>query len=160
MGDARSLGASFFVPHWSRPFRSDNPSLCSGKILSCGLHACPSKCHQNSDHSKIRCGHRMDSTCPAAGHRQQWQCHKGPPLTCVKCERDKAITEKKKQEEFALQQKRDEDQRKHAQRIAEIEDQIAQTWITLRDTQVAEEWSVPPLTAFQSHMFNSIDSGA
>jgi hypothetical protein len=85
------------------------------------------------------CGHIMDSTCPAAGHRQQWQCNKGPPLTCVKCERDKAIAEKKKQEEFALQQKRDEDQRKHAQRIAEIEDQIARERDILRDAQLVEE---------------------
>lgn len=86
----------------------------------------------------MQCEHIMDSTCPA-GHRQQWRCHKGPPPTCGKCERDKAIAEKKKQEEFALQQKRDEDLRKHARRIAEIDDQIARERDALRDAQLAEE---------------------
>src|ERR1700722_5784187 len=112
--------------------------LYSGKILNCGIHSCPSKCHQISDHSKMACTYIMEYTCPA-GHRQSWKCHKGPPLICLKCERDKVIAEKKKQEDFALQKKRDEDQQKHTQQINEFDAKIKRKRDALRDAQIAEE---------------------
>jgi hypothetical protein len=135
MGVVWSLGPYIlcFVSQYSN-------CLCfsSGTKLSCGVHSCPSKCHQLSDHSKMECNHIMYSNCPQ-GHAQQWKCHKGQPSACATCDREKKIAEKKKQAEFALQEKRDAERRLHAQQIANLDDQIARQRDSIRDAQLAEE---------------------
>ncbi len=42
----------------------------SKTILSCGIHACPQRCHQLHDHSKMPCDHLLYSQCP------KWQRQK------------------------------------------------------------------------------------
>ncbi|KZT25311.1 P-loop containing nucleoside triphosphate hydrolase protein [Neolentinus lepideus HHB14362 ss-1] len=111
--------------------------LC-GAVLSCGVHTCPMKCHQISDHSKMPCEHLSRKNCPN-GHLQSWKCHQGEPISCKKCDQEAKLAEKKQREEFALQEKRDEEQRAHAQRMAELDQKIAQQRAAIRDAQLAAE---------------------
>ncbi|KAJ6515608.1 P-loop containing nucleoside triphosphate hydrolase protein [Mycena sanguinolenta] len=96
-----------------------------GTILNCGLHQCPSKCHQLSDHSKMKCLHIMRSECQN-GHQQSWKCHQQAPAACAKCEREAKLAEEKRQKEFALQQKRDAAQLAYAQKLAAIDAELAE----------------------------------
>ncbi|KAJ7241901.1 P-loop containing nucleoside triphosphate hydrolase protein [Mycena haematopus] len=96
-----------------------------GTILNCGLHPCPSKCHQLSDHSKMECLHIMQSKCQN-GHPQSWKCHRRAPVACSKCEREAKLAEEKRQREFALQQKRDAAQLAYAQKLAAIDAELAE----------------------------------
>ena len=62
-------------------------TIHSTVILNCGLHTCPSKCHQLYDHSKMPCQYiRRDMRC-SNGHVQTWRCHEILPSTCIRCER-------------------------------------------------------------------------
>jgi hypothetical protein len=81
--------------------------------LNCGLHDCPSKCHQLYDHSKMPCEFIISSKCPK-GHVQSRKCHENPPILCKKCERDAKLQDDKRKRDFALQQKRDAEQLEHA----------------------------------------------
>ncbi|KAF8578762.1 P-loop containing nucleoside triphosphate hydrolase protein [Ramaria rubella] len=96
-------------------------------ILKCGVHRCPSKCHQLSDHSKLLCQHAMFSKCPI-GHPQQWECHKGSPVSCRNCEDEKRKAAKKQKDDFL-----------HAQKIAELDARLAQEREVVRDSHLAEE---------------------
>ncbi|KAJ7650277.1 P-loop containing nucleoside triphosphate hydrolase protein [Roridomyces roridus] len=96
-----------------------------GTMLKCGLHKCPSKCHQLSDHSKMDCLRVMPFKCPS-GHAQSWKCHKGPPATCRKCEHEAELAEKKRQKDFEIQQQRDAAQLAYKQKLAAIDAEIAE----------------------------------
>lgn len=93
-------------------------------MLSCGVHTCPSKCHQIYDHSKVQCTQIMDDRCPN-GHKRVWRCHEAAPAACKRCEKEAQEAEKKRQKEFERQQKRDAEEREHAQRIAKLDEEIA-----------------------------------
>ncbi|KAJ7494735.1 P-loop containing nucleoside triphosphate hydrolase protein [Mycena galericulata] len=109
-------------------------------ILNCGLHQCPSKCHQLSDHSKMECPRIMQSKCPQ-GHLQSWKCHQRAPATCDKCEREAKLAEKKRQKEFALQEKRDAAQLAYAQKLAAIDAEIAEKKLEEQERRVEAERS-------------------
>ncbi|KAG6919536.1 hypothetical protein DXG01_005126 [Tephrocybe rancida] len=113
----------------------------SGTLLNCGQHACTSKCHQLSDHSKMPCQHVVRSQCPN-GHQQSWKCHQNRPATCLKCERDAEAADKKRQKDHELQQKRDADQLVHNRRMAELDEAIAQEQQRTNDVRKAEERAV------------------
>ena len=84
------------------------------------------------------CQHIRYSNCPK-GHRQQWKCQKGLPDSCSQCDREEKIAEQKRQDEFTLQDKRDAALRLHAQKVAELDDQISQQREALRNTQLSKE---------------------
>ncbi|KDQ11900.1 hypothetical protein BOTBODRAFT_189574 [Botryobasidium botryosum FD-172 SS1] len=109
-----------------------------GTMLNCGLHVCPSKCHQLADHSKMPCEYAMASKCPK-GHIQNWRCHKKAPVACTKCDRDTKLAEQKRQRDFDLQEKRDAEQLAHAKRLAELDEKIASERQAIRDAQLAKE---------------------
>ncbi|GJF00004.1 P-loop containing nucleoside triphosphate hydrolase protein [Phanerochaete sordida] len=92
-------------------------------MLVCGIHQCPSKCHQLYDHSKMTCEAVLDYTCPN-GHKRTYRCHQPPPSTCAKCEKAAESAAKKKQKEFEKQQARDAELREHAKRIAKLDEEI------------------------------------
>ncbi|KAL0566042.1 calcium channel protein [Marasmius crinis-equi] len=96
-----------------------------GTRLSCGLHDCPSKCHQLADHSKMKCNGLIKRTCPQ-GHDQSHKCHQKAPSNCRKCEEEAKMAHKKQEEALAKQQKREAEELAHAQELAKIEEQIAQ----------------------------------
>ncbi|KAF8877917.1 P-loop containing nucleoside triphosphate hydrolase protein [Infundibulicybe gibba] len=109
-----------------------------GTKLNCGLHDCPSKCHQIYDHSKMPCEFFMQSKCDQ-GHNKTWKCSEGPPLTCSTCEREAKQREKKAKEAFRLQKQREAAELAHAARLAEVEQKIQAEKQNLRDAQLAEE---------------------
>ncbi|KAJ7035052.1 P-loop containing nucleoside triphosphate hydrolase protein [Mycena alexandri] len=111
-----------------------------GTVLNCGVHSCPSKCHQISDHSKMECNHIMQSKCPK-GHPQSWMCCKGIPVTCGKCEHEARRAEEKRKKEFELQQKRDAAQLEYAQKLAAIDAEIAARNLEAQDARIESERS-------------------
>jgi hypothetical protein len=56
----------------------------SDHMLNCGIHPCPLKCHQISDHSQMPCQHSYSSTCPV-NHALKWKCHESKPDPCPVC---------------------------------------------------------------------------
>ncbi|RDB20814.1 NFX1-type zinc finger-containing protein 1 [Hypsizygus marmoreus] len=109
-----------------------------GTMLNCGVHPCPSKCHQLYDHSKMPCLQIVRSQC-SNGHQQSWKCHQNKPSTCAKCERAAKLAEEKRQKEYELQQKRDAEQLEHSRRMAALDEQIAQQEQSLMDSRSREE---------------------
>ncbi|EJU00451.1 NFX1-type zinc finger-containing protein 1 [Dacryopinax primogenitus] len=97
-------------------------SPCS-ETLACGLHLCPSKCHQLFDHSKMKCERVLDDKC-TNGHRRTWKCYENPPPTCRACDDATAIAEKKKEKAFEAQKKREQKQREYEVKRAEIQAEI------------------------------------
>ncbi|KZV71056.1 P-loop containing nucleoside triphosphate hydrolase protein [Peniophora sp. CONT] len=92
-------------------------------ILSCGIHPCPSRCHQISDHTKMKCERIMEDTC-SNGHRRTWSCHEDPPVNCRPCERAAEIAEAKRKKAFEAEQKREAEKREYARKLAEIDAEI------------------------------------
>ncbi|KDR65734.1 hypothetical protein GALMADRAFT_106825 [Galerina marginata CBS 339.88] len=109
-----------------------------GTLLSCGLHVCPSQCHQLADHSKIPCKEMMPSKCPD-GHPQSWMCSKGPPTTCNKCERTKKLAKQKQQEDLAAQARRDAEQKAHLDRMDALNAQIVEAARLQQDARLSQE---------------------
>ncbi|KAI9755731.1 MAG: hypothetical protein M4579_004161 [Chaenotheca gracillima] len=109
-----------------------------GTVLNCGLHACPYKCHQLSDHSKMPCDHVLDSKC-SKGHTLSWKCHKRRPLTCAKCDQEAQALKRKQEKAFELQQKRDAEQREHAKRMASLEEELDRQVQLLKDSRLSKE---------------------
>ncbi|KAJ7583678.1 P-loop containing nucleoside triphosphate hydrolase protein [Mycena floridula] len=107
-----------------------------GVMLQCGVHSCPSKCHNLVDHSKMICDKIITAKCPE-GHPLQWKCQK--PSVCQKCAQEQKIREKKQQAEFEQQERRDKDAREHAEWIARIDSEIAQERELMKDAALAEE---------------------
>ena len=110
----------------------------SGITLTCGQHACPSKCHQLADHSKMQCDKITNKKCPN-GHVQQWKCSKGSSNSCGKCEQERVLAEKKQQEQFMLQMKKDAEEQAHARQMAELDAQLVREREQARATREAEE---------------------
>lgn len=115
-------------------------TLYSTSMLNCGIHQCPSKCHQLYDHSKMECAFLMDLTC-ANGHRRTYTCHQGPPVKCVKCEKAAEAAEEQRRKDFEKQQKRDEEQKEHARRIAALDAEIEAELEAQRERERARQRS-------------------
>ncbi|KAI0050262.1 P-loop containing nucleoside triphosphate hydrolase protein [Auriscalpium vulgare] len=109
-----------------------------GTMLKCGLHTCPSKCHQLADHSKMACDQIMHDKC-SAGHPLSWKCQFSRPLVCRKCERAAALAEKKQKEAFEAQRLREVEQQKHIQQLAELEEQIRAEQEKQTDVRLTQE---------------------
>lgn len=107
-------------------------------MLNCGVHKCPSKCHQLYDHSKMACEAVLDYTCPN-NHRRTYRCHQPPPSSCVKCQKSAELADKKKQKDFEKQQKRDDEQREHAKRITKLDEEIEAEREAQKDQELARQ---------------------
>ncbi|KAJ8076334.1 hypothetical protein PM082_000755 [Marasmius tenuissimus] len=108
-----------------------------GTRLNCGVHDCPSKCHQLADHSKMECKAVIKKTCPQ-GHNQSHQCSK-PPVACRKCEQEAKRLQKEQEAALARQQKRDAEQLAHTKEISKLDDQIAQEAQRAQDERERQE---------------------
>ncbi|TFK71611.1 P-loop containing nucleoside triphosphate hydrolase protein [Pluteus cervinus] len=93
-----------------------------GTMLNCGVHKCPSKCHQISDHSKMTCEAPVEDQC-SKGHPLVWECHAGRPF-CKKCEQEQKRDEKRKADRIAQEAKREAERLRHAKELDEIEDEL------------------------------------
>ncbi|KAF8065345.1 P-loop containing nucleoside triphosphate hydrolase protein [Lyophyllum atratum] len=109
-----------------------------GTILACGLHKCPLKCHQLSDHSKTRCEEITTLQCPK-GHDKSKKCFEPYQPGCTKCDREAKIADDKRQKEFARQRKREEEEADHLRRKKDIDERLAEEQQIRRDDQLREE---------------------
>ena len=100
--------------------------VISTHMLSCGIHTCPSKCHQISDHSKMACEVSIFGVC-AVGHPIQRKC-KEPQSPCSKCEKERKAKERQAADDFA-----------HALRLADLDDKIEQERETIQRVRDAED---------------------
>jgi membrane protein involved in colicin uptake len=103
-------------------------TLHSGVLLNCGLHRCPSRCHQTIEHSKLPCKHRITWQCEK-GHNQAQECRLYNRLlrTCTKCANEAKKAEAKlKREAEQLERKRQQEaeQLAHDEKMAELNAKI------------------------------------
>lgn len=92
-------------------------------MLKCGLHKCPSSCHQLLNHDKVLCRAPLTQKC-SIGHNQSWKCHQGAPVVCHTCERDRKEALKKALKDLDEQEKREEKARRHKEEIAKVDEEI------------------------------------
>ena len=95
------------------------PVLDSGSKLTCG-HLCPLKCHNFTDHSKVKCMELQSSECTNR-HPQIWPCSAGSPKTCRKCKHIAKLARKKQQKSLADKLRRNAEQKAHLERIDAID---------------------------------------
>ncbi|KAJ7707709.1 P-loop containing nucleoside triphosphate hydrolase protein [Mycena rosella] len=113
-----------------------------GVMLSCGLHRCPSKCHQMDDHSKMPCTHRITWQCEK-GHDQSQECrqYRGLPSSCITCaNEERKVKAKLKQQAEQLERKRQKEaeQLAHEERMAEYNAKIALEAQKLEDARLVQ----------------------
>ena len=118
MVDALSLGRSkrMVVVHLVNELRS-------GTKLTCGIHDCPSRCHQLFDHSKMKCHKIVESVC-SRNHRLSQPCFK-KDSTCRVCEAEDRRQELKRQRDHKLEIEREFKRKNYAHRLTELQDEIA-----------------------------------
>ena len=109
----------------------------SGTILNCGLHSCPQRCHQLSDHSKIHCKYILQEKC-SKGHLRSWRCHE-PQRGCNKCEAEARRKEKELQRAREMEKKRALDEQEHSERMAKLDNLLAEERERLREAQLSKE---------------------
>ncbi|KAG1880025.1 P-loop containing nucleoside triphosphate hydrolase protein [Suillus subluteus] len=73
-------------------------------MLNCGVHLCPLKCHQISDHSQMPCQHPYSGRCPV-NHALKWKCHQSKPYPCPICVKEAERAEEKRKRELELELK-------------------------------------------------------
>jgi len=94
-----------------------------GKLLNCGMHTCPQRCHKLQDHSRMDCEAIISSVCPN-NHKTTRKCHHQAAVHCRKCEAAVRAQEKKRQRDHKLDEERQAKQRAYLARLVEIEDEI------------------------------------
>lgn len=104
----------------------------SGKMLGCGLHTCPDRCHQLQDHSKMRCLAIISSKC-ANSHTVTRKCYDKAAGSCKKCESEARAREKKRQRDYKLDKERETKRQAYAAQLAEMEDQLEHQKRLLKD---------------------------
>ncbi|KAF5346146.1 hypothetical protein D9758_009987 [Tetrapyrgos nigripes] len=109
-----------------------------GAKLSCGLHTCPSKCHQLYDHSKMPCTAVIPLQC-SKGHNRTRRCNETDTGVCKKCEKIRKDEEERRQREFDRQKKRDEEEAEHLRQMKQLESERIEQEQMLRDQQLRQE---------------------
>ncbi|OAX80316.1 hypothetical protein ACJ72_05356 [Emergomyces africanus] len=109
-----------------------------GVTLNCGLHQCPSRCHQLYDHSKMPCDHLVQHTC-AKGHIRRWKCHLNQPQTCITCDREEKRRQKELEDQLSRQRQRDLELANHSAAMEKLDEQIRQAKEEKKDASLAEE---------------------
>ncbi|KAJ0421665.1 P-loop containing nucleoside triphosphate hydrolase protein [Aspergillus carlsbadensis] len=94
-----------------------------GTKLNCGMHDCPQKCHQLSDHSKMQCKAATDWSCPRS-HKQMTPCFQQQGH-CRRCAEEDRDAERRRQRDMELDAIRQSKQQVYAQQLAQIQDEIA-----------------------------------
>ncbi|KAL4882176.1 P-loop containing nucleoside triphosphate hydrolase protein [Aspergillus karnatakaensis] len=94
-----------------------------GTKLNCGLHDCPHKCHQLSDHSKMPCPKVVEWICPR-NHKLTKPCFEQKGY-CRRCADEDKELERRRQRDMELNAKRQAKQLDYARQLALIQDEIA-----------------------------------
>lgn len=92
-------------------------------MLKCGLHPCPSKCHQLSDHSKMPCEAIVRSKC-LKNHDQRFKCYEGPLPACKKCDKEADEAKRKQQQALETQRKQEAERATYERELREINEKI------------------------------------
>ena len=129
-----------------RNHTQDNPDLYlltinSGVVLSCGIHACPSKCHQLHDHSKMLCHSVMNTKC-SNGHLQSYMCHQNKPLSCRACEKQAKDLARQAQLDHERQQRQETAHRIHDAEMAKFDEELLQIREARADRQRSAELAI------------------
>ncbi|KAF2649460.1 P-loop containing nucleoside triphosphate hydrolase protein [Lophiostoma macrostomum CBS 122681] len=103
-----------------------------GKMLSCGVHVCPHRCHQLQDHSKMECTAIVTSKC-SRNHKTSRKCHDKAAVRCRKCEHEDRVKEQRAQRDHRLEQERQARQQAYATRMAQMEEEIEHERRVLKD---------------------------
>ena len=106
-------------------------------MLNCGLHLCPQKCHQLSDHSNVKCEYMLHDKCPN-GHERSWKCHQSV-RGCNKCEAETRRKEKEIQKALKMQEKRARDEQEHAEHMARLDDMLVEERQRLKEAQLSRD---------------------
>lgn len=94
----------------------------SDVMLNCGTHSCPSKCHQLSDHSKMRCERVIKSKC-TRGHKLAVPCFRNNGA-CRFCTDEDEKKEKLRQRNLKLDIARADKQKEYERFLAGLQDEI------------------------------------
>lgn len=92
-------------------------------MLNCGLHRCPSKCHQLHDHSRLRCQTILSDVC-GDGHPRSWPCSSKQPLTCKVCELARVREERRKRCAYERQRAEADRQQQLDAKLAKLDEEI------------------------------------
>lgn len=108
--------------------------------MNCGIHQCPSRCHQLFDHSKIKCMAVLQQKC-SKGHTRTWNCHQQATATgtCQKCEHEQKETEKRLRKAAEDQQRRDMKAQKHLLNVAKLQAEIDSITQSMKDARLDAE---------------------
>lgn len=97
--------------------------LYSGVLLNCNKHACPRRCHQLQDHSRMKCGANVESTC-TKNHKSSRRCHELSGSSCRRCEQEAKASEKKRKRAWELDRTRQAKQEAYARELDQILEDI------------------------------------
>ncbi|KAL2808249.1 P-loop containing nucleoside triphosphate hydrolase protein [Aspergillus granulosus] len=93
-----------------------------GTMLNCGLHECPQKCHQLSDHSKMMCLKILDWAC-SRGHKVTRPCFHQQHI-CRYCDEEDKELERRRKRDMELDAKRESQQKAYIRELTQIQDEI------------------------------------
>ena len=112
-------------------------TLRSGTRLKCGLHDCPSKCHQLYDHSKMECQEPVDSIC-LKKHKTKRPCHKSK-AACSTCAEEDRQQERIRKRNERLDAERDAKRAAYARQLAENQAELEHQKRILKDLREVED---------------------
>ncbi|TID20283.1 P-loop containing nucleoside triphosphate hydrolase protein [Venturia nashicola] len=108
-----------------------------GTLLNCGLHTCPSKCHQLYDHSKMECLEPMECVCPKK-HMSRRPCSKST-AACPICAEEDEQRERIRKRNERLDAERDAKRAAYARQLAENQAEIDHQKRILKDYREADD---------------------
>lgn len=103
----------------------------SGVKLNCGLHECPSRCHQIADHSMMQCEYVIATVCPR-NHKKSRLCHQTDGA-CKTCQHEDLRATKKQQRDHRLEMERLRRQHVYEEARRNIQDKIEDERRLMRD---------------------------
>ncbi|TGZ77525.1 NFX1-type zinc finger-containing protein 1 [Ascodesmis nigricans] len=109
-----------------------------GSMLSCGVHQCPYRCHQLSDHSKMQCEVIMTDICPN-NHPRTWKCFQLIPIACPICEKQAKMREEKKKKDFERQQRIEQANKAHIEEMNKLQAELEEAREDLQEKQAATQ---------------------
>lgn len=94
----------------------------SGTKLNCGVHDCPYKCHQLSDHSKMQCYKITEWRCPR-NHRIKMPCSQIQGV-CQLCIDEDQVKDRQRKRDMELEAERARRQKEYMLQLTELQDEI------------------------------------
>ncbi|KAE8414807.1 P-loop containing nucleoside triphosphate hydrolase protein [Aspergillus pseudocaelatus] len=111
--------------------------LPCGVKLACGLHTCPYKCHQLSDHSKMKCQKITEWTC-SRGHKITCPCFQVNGA-CQPCIAEDRAEEAKKRRDMKLELERERKQKEYMRELTKLQDEISHQRRLCKERQEDED---------------------